>query len=86
MLRETLPKMLDPLVTKQPSPNVMFAAFTKAINDAQNDIKEFTDLMRDETSKQVFAQAEKSEQANPYGIKPWLHSDHPEWFRPDPEE
>jgi hypothetical protein len=66
--------------------NVMFAAFTKAINDAQNDIKEFTDLMRDETSKQVFAQVEKSEQANPYGITPWLHSDHPEWFRPDPEE
>lgn len=64
----------------------MFAAFTKAINDAQNDIKEFTELMRDETSRQVFAQTEKSEQAKPYGITPWLHSEHPDWFKLDQEQ
>ncbi|TWU78044.1 hypothetical protein ED733_006714 [Metarhizium rileyi] len=60
LLRDTIPKMLDPLVQKQPSPDIMFNAFVKAVGDAQMDVKEFTELMRDETSKQVFAQVQKS--------------------------
>lgn len=61
----------------------MFNAFSKAVNDAQLDVKEFAELMRDETSTQVFAQAEKSRQENPLGIKPWRHKDHPDWFKMD---
>ncbi|KFG82437.1 hypothetical protein MANI_028352 [Metarhizium anisopliae] len=72
LLRDTIPKMLDPLVQKQPS-----------LSDAQMDVKEFTELMRDETTKQVFAQAEKSRQDNPLGIKQWRHKDHPDWFKMD---
>ncbi|KAG8424214.1 hypothetical protein J3458_001034 [Metarhizium acridum] len=83
LLRDTIPKMLDPLVQKQPSPDTMFNAFVKAVSDAQMDVKEFTELMRDETTKQVFAQAEKSRQDNPLGIKQWRHKDHPDWFKMD---
>ncbi|KAK9441212.1 uncharacterized protein VB005_05848 [Metarhizium brunneum] len=72
LLRDTIPKMLDPLVQKQPS-----------LSDAQMDVKDFTELMRDETTKQVFAQAEKSRQDNPLGIKQWRHKDHPDWFKMD---
>ncbi|KAH7144484.1 hypothetical protein B0J13DRAFT_45893 [Dactylonectria estremocensis] len=83
LLRETIPKMIDPLIQKQPSPDVMFAAFMKAINDAQANVKEFTELMRDDTSKDVFAQAAKSREGNPMGITPWRHRDYPDWFRMD---
>ncbi len=58
----------------------MFAEFTKAVNEAQVNIKEFSDLMRDEKSKEVFALADKSKEENPFGIKPWRHKDHPNWF------
>ncbi|PHH85245.1 hypothetical protein CDD83_709 [Cordyceps sp. RAO-2017] len=77
--------MIEPLVQKQPSPDVMFYAFMKAVNDAQAEVKEFTDLMKDEESTQVFAQADKSREDNPFGIKPWKHKDHPDWFKMDKE-
>lgn len=60
--------------------DVMFAAFMKSVNDAQADVKEFTELMRDDASKEVFAQAQKSREQNPAGVKPWRHKDHPDWF------
>ncbi|KAH7140711.1 hypothetical protein EDB81DRAFT_62640 [Dactylonectria macrodidyma] len=83
LLRDTIPKMIDPLIQKQPSPDVMFAAFMKAINDAQANVKEFTELMRDDTSRAVFAQAAKSREENPMGITPWRHKDYPDWFTMD---
>lgn len=63
--------------------DIMFAAFMKAVNDAQADVKEFTELMRDDITKDVFDQAAKSREANPMGITPWRHRDHPDWFRMD---
>ncbi|KAJ6779428.1 hypothetical protein PWT90_03885 [Aphanocladium album] len=86
LLRGTIPKMLDPLVQKQPSPDVMYAAFMKAVNEAQDTIKEFTELMRDEKSKAVFDMADKSKEENPFGIKPWRHQDHPNWFNLDKDD
>lgn len=65
--------------------DALFNSFVKAVNDAQIDIKEFTELMRDETSKQIFAHVEKSEREDPLGIKPWRHTDHPDWFKMDKE-
>ncbi|KJZ76216.1 hypothetical protein HIM_04298 [Hirsutella minnesotensis 3608] len=83
LLRDTIPRMIEPLVHQQPSPEFMFNAFMKAVNEAQAEVKEFTDLMRDEESKQVFAQADKSREENPFGIKPWRHKDNPDWFKMD---
>ncbi|KAM3479344.1 hypothetical protein MY8738_005502 [Beauveria namnaoensis] len=103
LLRGTIPKMLDPLVQKQPSrelpsprvckvasnnppADVMYAAFMRAVNEAQGNVKEFTELMRDEKSKEVFAMAEKSSNENPFGIKAWRHQDHPNWFNLDKDD
>lgn len=58
----------------------MYAAFMKSVNEAQASVKEFTDLMRDDASKQVFARADKSRADNPLGIVPWKHKDYPDWF------
>ncbi|TQV91807.1 hypothetical protein IF1G_09392 [Cordyceps javanica] len=82
----TIPKMLDPLVQPQPSPEVMYAAFMKAVSEAQGNIKEFTELMRDDKSKDVFALADRSKEENPFGIKPWRHQDHPNWFNLDKDD
>ncbi|KAL6690825.1 hypothetical protein J3F84DRAFT_388278 [Trichoderma pleuroticola] len=80
MLRDTIPTMLEPLVQKHPSPDVMYAAFMKAVNDAQAKITDFTNLMRDETSTDAFARASKSKEERPLGITPWRHGDYPGWF------
>ncbi|UNI17272.1 hypothetical protein JDV02_003629 [Purpureocillium takamizusanense] len=83
LLRDTIPRMIEPLVQKQPSPDVMFTSFVKAVADAQTEVKDFTDLMRDEESKKAMAMADKSREENPFGIKPWRHKDHPDWFDMD---
>ncbi|KAK5994590.1 hypothetical protein PT974_05069 [Cladobotryum mycophilum] len=83
MLRDTIPKMIEPLVEKHSSPDAMFAAFMKAVAEAQAEVREFAELMRDDTSKEVFARADKSRQENPLGIRPWKHKDHPDWFNMD---
>lgn len=64
----------------------MFAAFMKAVGDAQADVSDFTELMRNETSKGVFAQVDKSVQENPMGIKPWRHKDYPNWCNLDKDD
>lgn len=64
----------------------MYAAFMKAVADAQGNVKEFADIMRDEKSKEVFTMADKSREENPFGIKPWRHKDHPNWFNMDKED
>ncbi|PNY26724.1 Uncharacterized protein TCAP_03345 [Tolypocladium capitatum] len=83
LLRDTIPRMIEPLVKKHPSPDVMFSAFMKAVTEAQAEVSEFTELMRDDATKQVFARADKSREENPFGIKPWRHMDHPNWFNMD---
>ncbi|KAL7787215.1 hypothetical protein V8C43DRAFT_307706 [Trichoderma afarasin] len=62
------------------SADVMYAAFMKAVNDAQAKITDFTNLMRDETSTEAFARAKKSREERPLGITPWRHGDYPGWF------
>ncbi|KAF4461764.1 hypothetical protein FALBO_11420 [Fusarium albosuccineum] len=83
LLRDTIPQMIKPLLQKQPSPDVMFAAFMKSVNEAQGNVQEFTDLMHDDLSKEVFAQVKKRQQEEPKGIVPWRHEDHPDWFTMD---
>ena len=61
----------------------MFSSFVKAATDAQTEVKEFADLMRDEESKKALAMADKSREENSFGIKPWAHKDHPDWFDMD---
>ncbi|KAF5544972.1 hypothetical protein FPHYL_10873 [Fusarium phyllophilum] len=105
-LNDTIPKMIKPLVQKQPSrrapwcthtlkqtelthhlciADVMFAAFMNSVNEAQANIKEVTDLMRDEKSREIFTQAKKRKEEEPTGIKTWEYYDHPDWFRMDEE-
>lgn len=57
-----------------------FKAFKVAAEGAVTDVKEFTELMKDEESQKVFAQARQSEQSDPADIKTWRHKDNPDWF------
>ena len=64
----------------------MFQEFLEAIVESRNEVTEFTDLIKDEKSKEIFELAEKSRRENPTGIKPWRHKDHQDWFTMDDVE
>jgi hypothetical protein len=85
MLRDTIPKMLDPLVQKHSSPDAMFRVFMRAVESAQLDVKEFTELMRDDASREIFERASKSQLDSGLGVKPWRHKDYPDWYTMDAE-
>lgn len=63
----------------------VFQILTDRVKTTGAEIHDFTKLYTSEESKQVFEQARKSYEANPKGIKPWLHQDHPNWWKPEAE-
>lgn len=58
----------------------MFQEFTKSVHQARADVKTFTDRMRSDETRAIFAQAEQSAEQDPLGIKPWRHREDPDWF------
>ncbi|PMD28379.1 hypothetical protein NA56DRAFT_640030 [Hyaloscypha hepaticicola] len=78
-LRTTIPRLIAPLTTKQPSPEVLYREFSKSTSTANQEVQQFRKLMNDEESLKVLEQARKSRAENPNGIKPWRVTEHPDW-------
>ncbi|KAK3374893.1 hypothetical protein B0H63DRAFT_259586 [Podospora didyma] len=79
LLRSALPRMLEPLASKQPSPQVAYNAFRKSIDSTNLEIANFRAAITSEEIKKIFQRAADSRQANPKGIKPWRATEDPEW-------
>ncbi|KAK0637225.1 hypothetical protein B0T17DRAFT_613843 [Bombardia bombarda] len=81
-LRSALPRMFEPLATKQPSPQVMFAGFSQSVKNTKDEIDRFRQAMNTEETQAVIKRANDSRRLNPVGIKPWRARDDPEWTAP----
>lgn len=57
-----------------------YESFIRSIDNASNQIKDFSSLYNSEQSKKALDQAKKSREADPKGIKPWRAKDHPDWL------
>ncbi|PBP16747.1 hypothetical protein BUE80_DR012601 [Diplocarpon rosae] len=82
-LRTTIPRLIAPLTSKQPSPEALFRGFSDSANFANQEVQEFRRLMTDEKSVEVMEQARRSRAANPRGIKPWRVTEHSDWLTRD---
>jgi len=82
-LRTTVPRLLSPLTTRQPSPEILLQEFKRSAKTANTEVQDFHRLMNSEQSKVVLTQARESRAENPFGIKPWKVSDHPTWLTRD---
>lgn len=51
-----------------------------AVEQAQQDVKEFTDLMRSGASAEVFERIEQSKLDNGANVESWRHKDFPDWY------
>ncbi|KAH8821538.1 hypothetical protein F5884DRAFT_850761 [Xylogone sp. PMI_703] len=80
-LRTTIPRLIAPLTSKQPSPEVLFREFSKSAVTANQEVQQFQRLMTSEESQRILEHAKQSRAANPDGIKPWLVTDHPDWLK-----
>lgn len=81
-LRTAIPRAIQPLCSKQPSPDALFSSFAKSVAETNNELNDFKAAMTSEESKSVFEKANESRQANPKGIRPWRATEHPDWTTP----
>lgn len=58
----------------------LFREFSESTRVGTREVQEFKQLMMDEDTKKVFAQARKSRAEKPDNIKPWRAIDHPGAF------
>ncbi|KAL2760934.1 hypothetical protein ACRALDRAFT_2063677, partial [Sodiomyces alcalophilus JCM 7366] len=79
-LRTTIPRMLQPLTEKQPTPEALFHSFSDSVAASYQEVQEFTELKRNEKSRQILEHAAQRRKEEPGGIKPWRATDHPDWM------
>ncbi|KAH6653925.1 hypothetical protein BKA67DRAFT_563653 [Truncatella angustata] len=79
-LRTTVPRMLEPLTSRQTTQQDALVSFRKSVENAANEMQDFKTLYNSDETSKVFGQAKKSRQAQPKDIKAWRARDHPDWL------
>ncbi|ROT42058.1 hypothetical protein SODALDRAFT_318822 [Sodiomyces alkalinus F11] len=82
-LRTTIPRMLQPLTEKQPSPEALFHSFSDSVNNSYKEVQEFTEMKKDAKTRQILEHAAQRRKEEPQGIKLWRSKDHPDWMTID---
>lgn len=78
--------MVEPISSKQRSPEAIFSSFAESVMTAREEVGAFKELMTADKTKQILEHAKQSRLENPRGIKPWRARDDPSWVRPGTEE
>ncbi|RKU44204.1 hypothetical protein DL546_002138 [Coniochaeta pulveracea] len=83
-LRQTIPKLIEPLAKPQQSssPEALFNSYRQAIGTANKNLADFRTEMTSETTQKILDDARASRQARPLGIRPWRATEHPDWTTP----
>ncbi|KAK4150547.1 hypothetical protein C8A00DRAFT_17949 [Chaetomidium leptoderma] len=83
-LRSALPRMLEPLMTKHPTPQLAFAAYMQSIDSTNKEVASFQEAVHALNADGVFTKAHASKKASKGNkIKQWRASEHPDWASPD---
>ena len=59
---------------------ILFRKFAAAAATANEEIKQFKQLIEDDESKKIFERAKDSRAENPKGITPWRITEHSDWL------
>ncbi|KAK4167691.1 hypothetical protein QBC43DRAFT_311282 [Cladorrhinum sp. PSN259] len=83
-LRSALPRMLEPLRAKQPSPEAMYATFLHSYTETQKELDSFRDAWSSQESRMAMVKAQECLKRSPK-VKQWRATDDPTWAEPDPK-
>ncbi|KAH6841152.1 hypothetical protein B0I37DRAFT_357962 [Chaetomium sp. MPI-CAGE-AT-0009] len=81
-LRSALPRMLEPLMVKQPSPQAAFAAYMQSVEGTHKDVSSFQEAILRLQTDGVLNRA-RTAQKNGKGLKQWRATEHPDWADAD---
>ncbi|KAL9104739.1 MAG: hypothetical protein Q9163_000351 [Psora crenata] len=82
-LRDTLPTLTVAVTTTQTSPEELYRNFSRAAQNAGNEIKHFTTLMEEKETKEVFERARESRrrEGEGEGTGNWQVAEHGNWLQ-----
>ncbi|KAK3906493.1 hypothetical protein C8A05DRAFT_11750 [Staphylotrichum tortipilum] len=80
-LRSALPRMLEPLMAQQPSPQAVFAAYMQSIEDTNKEIAAFQEAIQSLQTDGVLTKSGAGHKGGP--LRMWCASEHPDWANPD---
>ncbi|KAL0931339.1 uncharacterized protein CTRU02_214074 [Colletotrichum truncatum] len=82
-LRTTIPRMLEPLSAKQPTPQAKFSSFIESVAAAKKEVQDFQEFRKSEDMTKIMNHATERRKEEPNGIKAWRATDHPDWMTVD---
>ncbi|OHE91530.1 hypothetical protein CORC01_13179 [Colletotrichum orchidophilum] len=82
-LRTTIPRMMEPLSIKQPSPQITFQSYMESVAAAKKEVQDFQDLRKSDKVTDIMEHATQRRKEEPNGIKAWRVTDHPDWTTTD---
>lgn len=59
---------------------MMYRNLVKSIVQANEEVRNFRQLLEDESSKKILEHARESRAQNPKGINPFKITDYPDWY------
>ncbi|KAL8835702.1 MAG: hypothetical protein Q9170_003204 [Blastenia crenularia] len=79
-LRDVVPRLIDPMLSQQSSPEDLYAAFASNVSIVQSDIKDFSRFFQSSEYKEIFQKAEESRAQSNEVIRGWRVTEHADWL------
>ena len=79
-LRETMPRLVEPLLAHHASPEDLYSNYSSCTLDTAKAIKALTKFMQEPSSQETLKRAKISRAVNPEGIRPWMVTEHADWL------
>ncbi|KAL8919236.1 MAG: hypothetical protein Q9208_006897 [Pyrenodesmia sp. 3 TL-2023] len=79
-LRDAVPRLIDPMLVQQPSPEDLYSTFATNVTTIQSDVKDFSITFQNSESQEILHKAEKSRAESNQDVPSWRVTEHEDWL------
>lgn len=79
-LRDAVPRLIDPMLVQQPSPEDLYTSFASNATAIRSNIKDFSKSFQDDSCTEIFKKAEESRARSNEDIPGWRVTEHEDWL------
>ncbi|KAL8762621.1 MAG: hypothetical protein Q9184_001422 [Pyrenodesmia sp. 2 TL-2023] len=80
LLRDAVPRLIDPMLVQQPSPEDLYSTFATNVTTIKSDVKDFSITFQNSESQEILQKAEKSRAESKEDIPSWRVTEHEGWL------
>ncbi|KAL8895608.1 MAG: hypothetical protein Q9207_008097 [Kuettlingeria erythrocarpa] len=79
-LRDAVPRLIDPMLVQQPSPEDLYSTFATNVTTIHSDVKDFSITFQNSVFQEILMKAEKSRAESKEDIPSWRVTEHEDWL------